>query len=286
MLILKAYAKINLALDVLHKRPDGYHEVAMIMQAVSLADIVTLTSRPGCIELSVNIPGLPGDASNLAYRAAVLLKEYAKPKQGVHITLDKHIPLAAGLAGGSADAAAVLKGLNQLWELNLSLNELSKLAAKLGSDVPFCLYNGTMLATGRGELLAPLPAMPACHVVLAKPAIEVPTAWVYQQFKADRVYRRPDIETMSKYLAEGSLAGVAGNLANVLENVTIPAYPEIAKIKEHMLNYGAMAALMSGSGPTVFGLVSNRDQAEAIAARLKHDGVPEIFVAETVSKVE
>ncbi len=286
MLTVKAFAKINLALDVLHKRPDGYHEVAMVMQAVSLADTITLTSHPGDIVLNVSIAGLPGDASNLAYRAAALLKEYAGIQQGVCITLDKRIPLAAGLAGGSADAAAVLKGLNNLWELNLSLDELSKLAAKLGSDVPFCLYNGTMLATGRGELLSPLPPLPKCYVILAKPAIEVPTAWVYQQFKADRVQIRPDITAMSKFLEQGSIAGVAGNLANVLESVTIPAHPEIAKIKESMLKYGAMAALMSGSGPTVFGLAGCQKQAEVIASRLKTEGIPEVFVAETVSKVE
>lgn len=286
MLILNAYAKINLALDVLYKRPDGYHEVTMIMQAVRLADTVTLTSQPNDIVLSVNIAGLPADASNLAYRAAALLKPYASVKQGVHIKLDKQIPLAAGLAGGSADAAAVLKGLNSLWELNLSLDELSKLAAQLGSDVPFCLYNSTMLATGRGELLEPLPPLKNCYIVLAKPAIAVPTAWVYQQFKADKVMRRPDIAAMRNYLAEGSLAGVAQNLVNVLESVTIPVYPEIAKIKDSMLKYGAMAALMSGSGPTVFGLAHCQEQAEAIADQLKAEGIPEIFVAETVSKVE
>lgn len=286
MLTVKAFAKINLALDVLYKRPDGYHEVAMVMQAVSLADTITLTSHPGDIVLNVNIPGLPSDASNLAYRAAALLKEYAGIQQGVLITLDKRIPLAAGLAGGSADAAAVLKGLNNLWELNLSLDKLSKLAAKLGSDVPFCLYNGTMLATGRGELLSPLSPLPKCYVILAKPAVEVPTAWVYQEFKADRVQVRPDIAAMSKFLEQGSIDGVAGKLANVLESVTIPAHPEIAKIKESMLKYGAMAALMSGSGPTVFGLAGCQKQAEVIANQLKTEGIPEVFVAETVSKVE
>lgn len=286
MLTLNAYAKINLALDVLYKRPDGYHEVAMIMQAIKLADTVTLTKQPNTIELSVNIPGLPADTSNLAYRAAALLKQYAGTQQGVQIKLDKRIPLAAGLAGGSADAAAVLKGLNTLWELKLSLAELSKLAAQLGSDVPFCLYNSTMLATGRGEILEALPLLPACYVVLAKPAIEVPTAWVYQQFRADKVSQRPDIAAMRSCLAQGDLAGVAQRLANVLESVTIGAYPEIAKIKELMLTYGAMAALMSGSGPTVFGLVRSREQAEEMACRLQGEGVPEIFVAETVSKVE
>ena len=286
MLILNAYAKINLALDVLYKRPDGYHEVAMVMQAVRLADTVTLTSQPNDITLNINNSGLAADDSNLAYRAAALLKPYASLKQGVHIQLDKQIPLAAGLAGGSADAAAVLKGLNSLWELELSLDELSKLAAQLGSDVPFCLYNSTMLATGRGELLELLPPLKTCYVVLAKPALEVPTSWVYQQFKADKVTRRPDIAAMRNCLAEGSLTGVARNLVNVLESVTIPAYPEIAKIKESMLRYGAMAALMSGSGPTVFGLAHCHKQAEDIACQLKAEGVPEVFVTETVSKVE
>lgn len=286
MLICKAYAKINLALDVLYKRPDGYHEVAMIMQAVELADTVTLTAQPQAIALSINIPGLAADDSNLAYRAAALLKPYAAAERGVHIKLDKQIPLAAGLAGGSADAAAVLKGLNELWQLRLSLAELSRLAAQLGSDVPYCLYNTTMLATGRGEVLDELPPLPVCYVVLAKPAVAVPTAWVYQQYRADRVGRRPDIAVMRRSLAAGSLAGVAENLANVLESVTIPAYPEIANIKESMLRYGAMAALMSGSGPTVFGLTDCCEQAEEIACRLRADGIPEVFVAKTVSKVE
>ncbi|SMC72423.1 4-diphosphocytidyl-2-C-methyl-D-erythritol kinase [Sporomusa malonica] len=283
---IKAYAKINLALDVLYKRPDGYHEVAMIMQAISLNDTVALTSQPATINLSVNIPSLAADTSNLAYRAAALLKEYTQTEQGVHIYLEKRIPLAAGLAGGSADAAAVLKGLNQLWELNLSLDELSKLAARLGSDVPFCLYNGTMLATGRGEVLEPLPPMPHCYVVLAKPAIEVPTAWVYGQFRASEVCVRPDITAMREALVSSSLAGVARHLANALESVTIPAHPEILKIKEDMLAYGAMAALMSGSGPTVFGLSECLEQAEQIAGQLRSQGVPEVFIAETVSKVE
>lgn len=286
MLTLKAYAKINLALDVLSKRPDGYHEVAMIMQSVSLADTIVLTEQPAGIALSVTIPGLPADGSNLAYRAAALMVEYAKPGKGVHIHLEKQIPLAAGLAGGSADAAAVLRGLNQLWQLNLSLDELSNLAAQLGSDVPFCLYNGTMLATGRGELLKPLPPMPDCYVILAKPAVAVATAWVYGRFRASEIRVRPDIQAMCKNLAQGNLTGVAGGLANVLESVTIPEYPQIAEIKNAMLAYGALAALMSGSGPTVFGLAGCRRQAENIAARLQAQGVPEIFVAKTVSKVE
>ncbi|MDF2569286.1 MAG: ispE [Sporomusa sp.] len=286
MLTIKAYAKINLALDVLYKRPDSYHEVVMIMQAISLCDTVTLTSQPAGIDLSVNIPALAADTSNLAYRAAALLREYTQTDQGVRICLEKHIPLAAGLAGGSADAAAVLKGLNQLWELNLSLDKLSMLAAKLGSDVPFCLYNGTMLATGRGEILEALPPLPHCYVVLAKPAIEVSTAWVYGKFNASKDRHHPDIAAMRESLVNSSLPGVARHLANVLESVTIPAHPEILKIKEYMLEYGAMAALMSGSGPTVFGLAEGLAQAELIADRLRSHGVQKVFVAETMSKVE
>lgn len=286
MLKYGAYAKINLALDILFKRPDGYHEVAMVMQSISLADSVSLMRRRAGIKVSVDIAGLPVDSKNLVYRAAALLKQHTQTGQGVHIHLEKKIPIAAGLAGGSADAAAVLKGLNELWRLNLSLDELSVLAARLGSDVPFCLYNGTMLATGRGEQLTDLPPLPPCYVVLGKPSVHVSTAWVYRQYKTGQIKAHPDIAAMRACLAEKSLAGVADRMANVLESVTIQAYPEIAGIKEAMIKYGAMASLMSGSGPTVFGLTDCLDKAQRIADQLKLQGIPQVFVAETVAKVE
>lgn len=283
---VKACAKINLALDVLYKRDDGYHEVAMIMQSISLADEVTLVNRPEGITLSVDTPNLAADKSNLAYRAAALIKNMLGIKTGIHIKLVKKIPMAAGLAGGSADAAAVLSGLNQLWDLRLTMSELEKLAADLGSDVPFCLHGGTMLAAGRGERLSPLPALPECYVVLAKPPIDVSTAWVYGHYHADRIETHPDLNGMKKSLENKELALIAAKLGNVLESVTIPAYPCIADLKTCMLENGAMNSLMSGSGPTVFGLVEGREQAEYVAAQLKKQHDAHVVIAKSVRNME
>ncbi len=230
-LVLAAYAKINLALDILHKRSDGYHEVAMVMQSIALADRVAFSDREAGISVSTNLPGLDCGPANLAYRAAALIAASSGCKRGIHIKLDKRIPLAAGLAGGSSDAAAVLAGLNRLWGLGLKAAELETLAATIGSDVPFCLRGGTVLATGRGEVLTPLPALPRVWMVLAKPAVEVSTAWAYQNYRPHVVAARPDIRGMTACLENRDLAGVAHRLGNVLESVTIPAHPEIAHLK-------------------------------------------------------
>ncbi len=267
-MVLAARAKINLALDVLGRRPDGYHEVAMVMQSVALADKVTLAAADD-ISVTSTFADLDCGPTNLAYRAAALLRDRCGVARGVRITLEKNIPLAAGLAGGSTDAAAVLRGLNGLWRLGLTPAELEELGAALGSDVPFCLRGGTALATGRGELLAPLPALPPVWVVLAKPPVAVSTAWVYGNYRGERVAVRPDVAGMQACLAAGDLPGVAARLGNVLETVTVPAHPAIAALKENMREQGAMASLMSGSGPTVFGLVDDRRQAEKIAAALR-----------------
>lgn len=285
VLTVKAYAKINLALDVISKRQDGYHEVAMVMQSIDLADNVRFYKQDGDITVTSNIPALACDESNLAYRAGALLKAEYGIKQGVHIELEKNIPMAAGLAGGSADAAAVLTGLNCLWNVGLSIEQLCELGAKLGSDVPFCLRGGTMLAEGRGEVLTPLPLLPRCYVVLAKPPVSVSTAWVYGNYRANEVSARPDIINMINNLKNGSLVGVAEGLCNVLESVTIPQYPEIGNIKRYMCDYGVMASLMSGSGPTVFGLTQQAEKAEHIADRLREVTDAEIIIAKTVSKV-
>lgn len=283
---IKAYAKINLALDVLYKRQDGFHEVAMIMQSVSLADEVRLRKQEEGITLHVDIAGLAADKTNLAFRAAALLKSTFGIKQGVHIELIKKIPLAAGLAGGSADAAAVLRGLNRLWNLGLSMPELEKLGADLGSDVPFCLHGGTMLASGRGEKLLPLPELPNCYIILAKLPIHVSTAWVYGHYRADRIVEHPDLEAMKESLKNKDLAAIAAKLGNVLESVTIPAYPGIAKLKQSMREDGALNSLMSGSGPTVFGLVKGRDHAEHIALQLKKHSSAQVFIAKSVHDLE
>lgn len=285
MLTVRANAKINLTLDVLHKRADGFHQVEMIMQAIELADILELEEKQtGDISIATNVPHLPCDQRNLAYQAARLIKDTCRVEKGVHIFIEKNIPMSAGLAGGSTDAAGVLLGLNRLWKLGLSLAELEILGAKLGSDVPFCLQGGTMLATGRGELLEPLVSLPSCYVVLAKPRFGVSTAGVYGKYRGDIIQSHPDTAGVISALEKGDLSGVTSRLSNVLESVTMADYPLIGKLKESMLQYGAIASLMSGSGPTVFGLVEDYAAAEYIADQLRSQSDAEIIITKTVAE--
>lgn len=281
MVTVEANAKINLTLDILGKRPDGYHEVAMVMQTVGLHDTLTLEKREQEISLNINVPWLKADEKNLAWRAAALVQEEFGLTGGVHIELTKRIPVAAGLAGGSADAAAVLKGMSELYGLNLSDNKLCELGAKLGSDIPFCLLGGTMLATGRGEVLKRLPDMPETWVVLVKPRISVSTAWAYQNYDEQGAERHPDNEAIQKEIARGNRKGVAKLLCNVLESVTINKYDVIERYKQMMLAKGAMASMMSGSGPTVFALAQNREQAEEIAGFMRQEKNADVFVTRT-----
>ena len=281
MVTVEANAKINLTLDILAKRPDGYHEVAMVMQTVGLHDTLTLEKREQGISLNINVPWLKADEKNLAWRAASLVQEEFGLTGGVHIELIKRIPVAAGLAGGSADAAAVLKGMSELYGLNLSDNKLCELGAKLGSDIPFCLLGGTMLATGRGEVLKRLPDMPETWVVLVKPRISVSTAWAYQNYDEQGAERHPDNEAIQKEIARGNRKGVAKLLCNVLESVTINKYDVIERYKQMMLDKGAMASMMSGSGPTVFALAKNREQAEEIAGFMRQEKNADVFVTRT-----
>lgn len=252
----KAPAKINLLLDVLHKRSDGYHEVEMIMTMVDLADRLEMSELTrDTIVISSQAGYIPLDEKNLAFQAARLMKEQYSVNKGVYIHLDKKVPVAAGLAGGSSDAAATLRGLNRLWKLGVSDEELCQLGAKLGSDVPFCVTGGTALATGRGEVLTPLPALPQCWVVLAKPPINVSTAEVYNRIRADQIQRHPSATRMEQAIRELSFAKMCTELGNVLEDVTLRLHPEVRQLKESMIRFGADGVLMSGSGPTVFGLV-------------------------------
>lgn len=282
-----AYAKINLGLDIIGKRADGYHEVSMIMQSVGLCDEIVISqgSGEGKITISTNIPGLSCGSDNLAYKAAALLAKHAGIIPNVHIALNKKIFLAAGLAGGSADAAAVLRGLNKYWQLHLENHELEGLAALLGSDIPFCIEGGTMLATGRGEVLTKLADLPEAIVVLAKPRnLEVSTAWVYQHYNRGRVVQAPCIWQLEDRLAAGAPALVP-YMGNVLETVTIPAHPVIASIKAAMLGAGAYFALMSGSGPTVFALAHNQETATRILAALADFDV-ETAITSTVGRIQ
>jgi len=281
MVTVEANAKINLTLDILGKRPDGFHEVAMVMQTIGLHDTLVMEKTERDIELSINVPWLKADEKNLAWRAAELVRQEYGLKGGVRIDLVKRIPIAAGLAGGSADAAAVLKGMNELYNLQMSEARLCELGARLGSDIPFCLMGGTMLATGRGEVLTRLADMPETWVVLAKPRISVSTAWAYQNYDEQGAEKHPDNEAIKKAIARGNRKAVAGLLCNVLESVTIKKYDVIADYKQMMLDKGAMASMMSGSGPTVFGLARSREQAEAIANVLRQNTNADVFVTRT-----
>ncbi len=268
---LKALAKINLGLDVLGKRENGYHDVRMIMQSIYLYDTIRIekTEADEGISLCSNLSYLPSDGSNIAYKAAELLKEEFGIREGVRITLDKHIPVAAGLAGGSSNAAAVLFGMNRMFRLGLSQKELMERGVKLGADVPYCIMRGTVLAEGIGEELTRLPAMPKCTVLIAKPPVSVSTKTVYEALDAKEIPKHPDIDGIIKGLEEGDLRQIARSMGNVLEDVTIPMHPVIAQIKQEMLEAGAIGAMMSGSGPTVFGLFENRAAARTAQKNIR-----------------
>lgn len=266
----KAYAKINLGLDVLRRREDGYHEVKMIMQTVAIYDTLTFFKRktPG-ICLKVDKKELSEDKDNLIYRAAELLMEKAKVQEGVEIHLEKRIPIAAGMAGGSTDAAAAFHGINELFDLGYSLEELQALGVTLGADIPYCLAGGTAISEGIGEVLTPLPMPPQCTLVVAKPDINVSTKFVYENLHADTLTCHPDIDGMAEAIKAGSIQGITDRLGNVLETVTVKEYPVIEKIKELMLAEGAAGALMSGSGPTVFGIFDKEEQAKKAAMTIE-----------------
>lgn len=269
---LKALGKINLGLDVLGRRPNGYHDVRMVMQTVYLYDQILLekTDKEG-ISLKTNLFYLPVNENNLAYRAAKMLIDEFAIKEGVHISLEKHIPVAAGMAGGSSNAAAVLYGMNRLFQLGLTDQELMERGVKLGADVPYCIMRGTVLAEGIGEELTPLPAMPKCHVLLAKPPISVSTQKVYEKLDAQEVTKHPDIDGILLGLQTGVLKKITSSMGNVLENVTITEYPQIERIKDVMKEEGALNAMMSGSGPTVFGIYDDKILARRAAARIREE---------------
>lgn len=275
----KAYAKINLGLDVVRRLPNGYHEVRMIMQNVGIYDVLTFAKAEEGITLQVDNQEVPADGNNLICKAAKLLMETAGIQGGVRITLEKNIPIAAGMAGGSTDAAAAFLGINELYEIGYDIEQLKALGVKIGADVPYCIQGGTALAEGIGEVLSELPAPPACHLLIAKPDINVSTKFVYENLRANELEYHPDIDGMLKALDAGDLKGITDRLGNVLETVTVPAYPIIQEIKNLMLAAGAENALMSGSGPTVFGMFTDKEQAEAASAEIrKAELAKQVFV--------
>lgn len=267
---LKAYAKLNLSLDVLGVREDGYHEVKMIMQTVKLFDKLTFRLlEEDEIRLKTNLGFLPVNENNLVYKAVKLLKDTYHIDKGMEIDLFKCIPVAAGMAGGSTDCAAALVGASKLFGLHLDKKTLMELGVKLGADVPYCVLRGTALSEGIGEVLTPLPPIPSCHILIAKPPISVSTKFVYEHLDAKTDITHPDVDGMIEAIKAGDLQGITSRFGNVLETVTIPEYPVIEDIKKIMLENGAMNSLMSGSGPTVFGFYEKEEDAKKTAALIR-----------------
>ncbi len=260
---INAPAKINLGLDVIRRREDGYHEVKMIMQSIRLFDRLTLakSKTPG-IHLTTNLGFLPVNEDNLVYKSARLLMDEFHIDTGVSIQLDKRIPVAAGMAGGSTDAASCLLAMNRLFDLRLSDQQLMERGVTLGADIPYCIMKGTALSEGIGEILSPLPEAPDCYVLIAKPGFHVSTKFVYSNLKLDGQTKHPDIDHMIDCIRKNDLRDLCSSMANILETVTIPEHPEIADIKKTMLEQGALGSLMSGSGPTVFGIFDDLEKAK------------------------
>lgn len=271
---LKALAKINLGLDVVRRRDDGYHEVRMIMQTINLFDRLEIKKiKESAIKILTNLFFLPVNENNLVYKAAKLLIDEFGIQEGVSVGLTKKIPVAAGMAGGSTDAAAMLFGMNRLFGLGLSKKQLMERGVKIGADVPYCIMRGTALAEGIGDKLSPLPAMVKCPVLIAKPQISVSTKFVYQNLKLDDKTVHPDIDRLIEDIRNKDLKAVSDHMGNVLESVTIPNYPVISQIKEQMMDSGAVGSMMSGSGPTVFGLFDDSRTAQLAFGKIKRSGL-------------
>ena len=284
MVTILGRAKINLTLDILGLREDGYHEIATVMQSLALADTLTLTQQKEGITLRVDLPGLEADERNLAHRAAALIMNECGVRGGVHIDIVKRIPVAAGLAGGSADAAATLRGMNELYALGLSDQDLCRLGAKLGSDIPFSIMGGTVLATGRGEIMQHLADFPATHVVLAKPSASVSTPWAYRSYDAHPPELHPDNAAFLEALTRGDRTRCIELVCNVLEPVTEAAHPVIGDYRTRMRAHGALCAMMSGSGPTVFGLFAEEQAARAAAEDFRSGTDAAVHLTQTAGR--
>lgn len=277
----RSYAKINLTLDVLGKRPDGYHDVEMIMQTVSLHDIVVVNKTDAEISVATNLRYLPINEKNIAYKAALAFFKYTNIDGGCDISITKNIPVAAGLAGGSGNAAAVLCSLDRLYNTNLPLQTLKEIGATLGADVPYCFSGGTALATGIGEILTPLPDIPKCTILMVKPPISVSTGGIYEAIDTAEILKHPDTNAMICAIKSGDIGAVADNLSNVMGTVTENMHPIVRGIRRKMILNGALGAVMSGSGPTVFGIFPDYD-----TAKKSHDSFyyqfKEVYIVSTI----
>lgn len=282
---LRALAKINLGLDILGKREDGYHEVRMIMQTIQMYDVLDMKRvKKSGISLSVNYPYIPNDERNLVYKAAKLLMDEFQIKEGVEIRLEKFIPVAAGMAGGSSDAAAALVGMNRLFKLGLSERDLMERAVNIGADVPYCVMRGTALAEGIGEKLTRITQVPECFVLIGKPGVNVSTKTAYESLQLDKLSYRPDIDGMIEDIERGDLLAMTEKMGNVFEPGITEKYPVIGEIRKLMEEHGALKAMMSGSGPTVFGIFDDRKKMEEAAAALRESRLAKTVFATEVTK--
>lgn len=284
-ILINAYAKINLTLNVLRRLESGYHELEMIMQSVGLNDTVEVVKNNlGEVRVFSNSSKVPLDPSNTAYRAADGIIQKYELKSGVDIHIEKRIPVAAGLAGGSADAAAVIKAMREMFLPRIPIEKFQKFASAIGKDVPFCLKNGTAFAFGLGDKLVYLKDCPVFNVVIAKPDIDVSTASVYKALKLDEITMRPDTKSVLRAIDLSDRQGIANGVLNVLETVTAVKYPVICRIKEFMNKNGALASAMSGSGPSVFGLFDNKNDADIVCEAIKKEfGITEVYSTQTVN---
>ncbi len=283
MITLQAYAKINLSLDVVGRLENGYHLVRMIMQTIGICDELSFERTDGEIRITANDGDLPLGEDNLIYRAAVMIRDRFHTG-GVSVHLEKRIPVAAGMAGGSTDAACTLKAMNQLYDLRLSGEELRELGVKLGADVPYCIMGGTALSEGIGEVLTPIAPMPDCFLLVAKPEINVSTKYVYEQLDSHEIPVHPDGDGMRRAIEDKNVRKMAKLLGNVLQTVTVERYPIVEELKQVMLEQGALGSLMSGSGPSTFGIFDDEEKAKAAKARILELGLAkQVFVTKPVN---
>lgn len=285
---LRAMAKINLGLDVIRKRDDGYHEVRMIMQTIKMYDVLDIRKKKTQgISLSTNLPYVPSDERNLVYKAAKLLMDEFDIKEGISMRLFKFVPVAAGMAGGSSDAAAAFVGVNRLFRLGLSQEELMERAVQIGADVPYCIMRGTALAEGIGEKLTPLPAMPEGYVLIGKPGINVSTKTAYENLNLAAIEQHPDIDGMIRDIRNKDIYSMTEKMVNVFEPGLMKKYPVIQEIRDFMEEKGALKAMMSGSGPTVFGIFDSKEKMNAAASALKKTGLAKtVFAAGIYNRPE
>ena len=280
---LKAYGKINLSIDVIGQKDDGYHEIRTIMQSIGLYDVINFEKRKDGIKIYCSNPLVPCDRRNIAYKAFELIKEKYDINSGIEIEINKNIPVSAGLAGGSTDGAATIVAANSLWNLGMDYGDMVDIAKMLGADVPFCIRGGTALAEGIGDVLSDIDSLDRIDVVLAKPPVSVSTKEVYKNLRMDEIIVRPDIDKLIDAIRHKNIRYIAGNMVNVLETVSIKRYPIIEEIKSIMLHFGALGALMSGSGPTVFGLFDSKESGEKCYNRLI-DYIKEVYIVKTIGK--